>query len=297
MRIKTKAQTVTYIAIAVAALSLLVTFSVLAGNIDSPDVPGATNSYDLADIFYRLLNGSTGSQSNFTEPVNGPGSTMADLNAIMAQAPAVDNTNGAGVAHVASGKTFWGLTSGAWGLQTGTAVTLAPASVPKTGQINFYATGDDGDLQKGVAWPDPRFNDNGDGTMTDDLTGLIWLQDASCANLAGTDTDGKGSWSTGLSAANSLADGTCGLTDGSIAGDWRLPNVRELHSLVHYGVLSSANWLNTHPFFGAQSSYYWTSTSLVGSTSFAWSVDLDDGYVYETSKFNDYYVRPVRGGQ
>jgi len=53
-----------------------------------------------------------------------------------------------------------------------------PTQVPKTGQTTKYSDGDDGDLQKCVAWPDPRFTDNGDGTVTDNLTGLIWLKEA-----------------------------------------------------------------------------------------------------------------------
>lgn len=56
------------------------------------------------------------------------------------------------------------------------------APVPRTGQTTSYAPGDDGDLQKGVAWPVPRFTDNEDGTVTDNLTGLIWLTNADCPN-------------------------------------------------------------------------------------------------------------------
>ena len=51
----------------------------------------------------------------------------------------------------------------------------APAPVAKTGQTTSFASGDDGDLQEGVASPSPRFTNNGDGTVTDNLTGLIWL--------------------------------------------------------------------------------------------------------------------------
>ena len=61
-------------------------------------------------------------------------------------------------------------------------------TVPKTGQTTCSdesgvsrpctGTGEDGEHQKGVAWPNPRFTDNGDGTVTDNLTGLIWLKDA-----------------------------------------------------------------------------------------------------------------------
>jgi hypothetical protein len=61
-------------------------------------------------------------------------------------------------------------------------------ALPETGQTTCYdtegdvipcaGTGQDGDIQAGVAWPDPRFRDNGDGTVTDNLTGLMWLKDA-----------------------------------------------------------------------------------------------------------------------
>ena len=98
------------------------------------------------------------------------------------QSPALDATNGAVLADVANNKTFWGLTSGVWGLQTGTANGGATynAGVPKTGQTTSSATGDDGDLEKGVTWPSPRFTNNSNGTVTDNLTGLIWLRNANC---------------------------------------------------------------------------------------------------------------------
>ena len=56
-----------------------------------------------------------------------------------------------------------------------------PAPVPKTGQTTSFAKvakGDDGNLMSGVAWPNPRFTDNNDGTVTDNLTGLIWLKNS-----------------------------------------------------------------------------------------------------------------------
>ncbi len=52
--------------------------------------------------------------------------------------------------------------------------------VPKTGMTTSYRTGDDGDLERGVALVTPRFTDNGDGTVTDNQTGLIWLKNANC---------------------------------------------------------------------------------------------------------------------
>lgn len=106
------------------------------------------------------------------------------------------------------------------------------AFVGVTGQTTSYAEGDDGDLQAGVRFPATRFVAEGNGAVRDRLTGLIWLQDANCF--------GERSWQEALNAANHLGDAQCGLTDRSAAGDWRLPNVKELQSLIDYGHLNPA---------------------------------------------------------
>jgi len=161
------------------------------------------------------------------------------------------------------------------------------APVPKTGQTTVYATGDDGALQKGVAWPTPRFTDNGNGTVTDNLTGLIWTKNA---NAFGTRT-----WVQALSDANGLHDGIAGLTDGSKAGDWRLPNVQELQSLVDYG-RSAPSLPAGHQFTGVQVAYYWSSTTFVQTTGSTWTVFFNGGGVYPSEKSSIYYVWCVRGG-
>lgn len=163
------------------------------------------------------------------------------------------------------------------------------AGVPKTGQTTSDATGDDGDLEMGVEWPSPRFTDNGDGTVTDNLTGLVWLENANCF--------GTRNWTGALSDANGLATGSCGLTDGSSAGDWRLPNVREMQSLIDYGVDFPA-LPDGHPFTGVQSDRYWSSTTNAYYTSYAWSVYLSFGSVSYSTMSNTWcYVWPVRGGE
>ena len=92
-----------------------------------------------------------------------------------------------------------------------------PAPVAATGQtecfdvdgpVDCVGTGQDGEYQIGITVT-PRFVDNGDGTVTDNLTGLIWLQDSNCWALR--------NWTAALSEANSLAEGSCELTDGSIS--------------------------------------------------------------------------------
>jgi hypothetical protein len=172
-----------------------------------------------------------------------------------------------------------------------------PAPVPKTGQTTSYATGCDGDLEKGVYWPYPRFTNNGDGTATDNLTGLIWLKNANCF--------GPRTWNNALSDSNGLENGECGLTDGSGPGDWRLPNSNELASLVHKGYYNPAvpntagtgKWSQGAPFNNVQSFYYWSSSTYASNTEYAWYVNMDDGYVGYYYKGEYYYVWPVRGGQ
>jgi hypothetical protein len=169
-----------------------------------------------------------------------------------------------------------------------------PAPVPKTGQTMFYATGDDGDYEKGVAWPVPRFTDNLDGTVTDNLTDLIWLQNANCTVFFSGDSTGQNSrsWGNALTAANSLTNGFCGLTDSSSEGDWRLPNVRELLSLNDYGT-SNPSIPSGHPFTGAQGADYWSSTTHVDSGS-GWRVHFSNGQVNAGEKSGHEYVWPVR---
>jgi len=169
------------------------------------------------------------------------------------------------------------------------AVPCDAAPVEKTGQTSTYGPNDDGTLEKGVAWPDPRFTDYPDGTVTDNLTGLVWLRNANCFAT-------RMVWDDALAVCNNLADGQCGLMDGSEPGDWRLPNVKELQSLIDFGQYDPA-LPSGHPFSGVQF-YYWSSTTDADDTSGAWFVSLYDGIVYNDSKtINGHFVWPVRGGQ
>ena len=191
-------------------------------------------------------------------------------------------------------------------LDTNTKVTPAPctgAPVPKTGQKAIYAPGDDGELKKGVAWPNPRFTDNGNGTVTDNLTGLIWLKNANCF--------GELTWIDALSACNTLASPVCGLTDDSAAGDWRLPNIKELESLIHYGVhdpalpntIGDGKWSEGDAFTGVpcnvancSQGYYWSSNTAAGSGDGIY-LYFGGGFVQSVSKTHDgFNVWPVRGG-
>lgn len=248
-------------AIGVVIGVLLSATVVFAGNLNPTVGPADPSSqmYTLQHIWDRINNGAAATKmSAFTEPSTGPGSTMKTLD----------------------------------DLYTLASERSRPA---KTGETINFGAGTDGALQRGVAWPNPRFTDNGNGTVTDNLTGLIWLKNASCG--------GTKDWVNALTFANSLYDGwtgdgsggDCGLSDDSTAGDWRLPNVGEQHSLIDYGMHSPA-LPSDHPFTGVQN-FYWMSTTIVWNTSYAWRVFLNEGVVYHDHKLSTHYVWPVRGGQ
>jgi hypothetical protein len=175
---------------------------------------------------------------------------------------------------------------------------VGPGPVQTTGQwqcwgvdggtIDCAGTGQDGEYQAGVS-VSPRFEDRGNGTVRDKLTGLLWLKEANCFGVL--------SWHEALDAANELAYGSCGLTDSSAMGAWRIPNVRELHSLIDYGQFNPA--LPANP-FSWESDYcssgsYWSSTTgnLVPK---AWIVDIHFGTVNMEEKSLDACVWPVRDG-
>ena len=183
-----------------------------------------------------------------------------------------------------------------------------PARTGQTSIIPLDVTGiagADGKLQKGVTWPSPRFTDNTNGTVTDNLTGLIWLKAANYKSTAGA--AGAATWTEALTFCNTLKSGQCGLTDGSTEGQWRLPNYFELVSLLDLAYFDPAlsndagigKWVSGagSSFTGVQSGYYWSSTTSAGSTGFAWYVALGGGLVNGDVKTSTYYVWPVRGGQ
>ncbi len=174
-----------------------------------------------------------------------------------------------------------------------------PAPIPKTGQKISEKTGDDGDHQKGIAWPSPRFNDNNNGTVTDYLTGLIWLKKGNCAQFFLGDSIGNNHrlWEDAITAANSLKSGFCELADGSKAGDWRLPNLKELNSLIDFGRYNPALPLYC-PLAGTTfSGIYWSSTTRVAFPITAWSINFYNGQNDYNLKAAPHGVRAVRGGQ
>ena len=146
-----------------------------------------------------------------------------------------------------------------------------------------------------------RFYDLGNGTVRDNDTGLIWLKNANCFATK--------NWNDAMAAAAALANGQCGLTDGSVAGDWRLPTKAEWEAFVAgvypnnlytYPDLCNAagtgQWSEGDAFTGVQSTYYWSSTGYAGLPSDAWGVSVGSGDVDHGPKDSYCYVWPVRPG-
>jgi hypothetical protein len=122
------------------------------------------------------------------------------------------------------------------------------------------------------------FVDNGNGTVTDNITGLMWQQQDA----------GLQDWTSALSYCNGLNLGG--------RSDWRLSNVKELESITAYATYNPA--INTVFFPQLHSSMYWSSTTdLTSSPNIAWGVDYYDGAIRYAGKGTTLYVQCVQGGQ
>jgi len=170
--------------------------------------------------------------------------------------------------------------------------------LPATGFYIPYAAGDDGSVQFGVGLTSPRFIDNQNGTITDTMTGLVWLKQADCI---------QDTWANALATVNALAKGQCGLSDGSQAGQWRMPNRNELESLsdraqtnlaqyFDYEYLNKDGSVFQAPIFKSyvESQYYWTSTTNAADVTEAWTIYSCDFGVYNISKSEIGYTLAVR---
>ncbi len=200
-------------------------------------------------------------------------------------------------------------------------VYAGTVQLPATGLSTTIAAGDDASVKAGAAWPKSRFKDNKNGTVTDNLTGLVWLQNAGCiadktwaealtaasrmASAPAPSTSclkGHNTWAVPTNAIKyghaSAPPANCCLSDGSTAGQWRLPNLKELESLFD----RSGHWPalpQDHPFFEIRDENcdYWSSSSYANDTSSAWIVDMTSGTTGFARKKNIQCVWLVRSAK
>ena len=169
----------------------------------------------------------------------------------------------------------------------GTKTGTFDQGLPWTGQTNVYLAGDDGTYQKGHTTdrPEPgnRFTDNSDGTVTDNATGLMWVQDSQGAGC---------NYSTPTNWYDAVA--FCEALDFAGHDDWRLPNVHELASLLDFGRWGPA----INNIFTFVNDYTWTSTTHQDWTTYAYVVEFGSSFFEKIDKSTaNIYLRPVRGGK
>ena len=172
---------------------------------------------------------------------------------------------------------------------TGQEVCYGVSGVANVPCDSAQCKGQDGAYQTGCPSED-RFVDNGDGTVTDNCTGLTWFK-----NVADTDNDGAVNpadrvlWCRALTFCEEL----------SFAGhdDWRLPNINELQTIINYGPLSPAYNYLVYPRFRIDAND-WSSTTEPRHGETAFSVNYGTGTAERSQKANETHsVRPVRGGR
>ena len=148
-------------------------------------------------------------------------------------------------------------------------------------EIPCGGTGQDGEFRFGRAWPLPRFVVEGE-TVTDRLTGLAWSRDANPLAFPLT-------WPEALL-------GVKGLNEARYGGftDWRLPNRRELRSLMSFAGKKPALPAD-HPFHNFFLGWYWSSTSAAINPAYAWYVHLEGARMFYGRKDQSCLVWPVRG--
>lgn len=182
---------------------------------------------------------------------------------------------------------FYAAAARAAGISTHSFTTC---NLPDTAQAVSYTAifGEDHDYSSSVSTPSfTVYSRIGSMVTVDNRTGLMWVTDPGGAGISGTF-----SWEGALLACETNIGAA-----GTYAGysDWRLPNLKEFMSIVDYG--RSGPSINPLYFLNTQSNAYWTATTTVPGTTYAWQLDFNTGAFTSADKASSSgYVRCVRGG-
>lgn len=184
-----------------------------------------------------------------------------------------------------------------WPVRSGAAGVV---SLHRTGQSGCYdtdgssidcsGTGQDGETLMGRPWPSPRFVENGDGTITDNLTGIAWTKNA--------DYPFSEMCSQGTSDFGDTVNYIKCLNQNKYLGydNWRLPNEFEINSLRNYGIPTSDKpaWLSGYGFNNLSPwGLHWSST-VEDTNGFAVGVWVGGGHW--DFEYQSGHAWPVRGG-
>ncbi len=138
-----------------------------------------------------------------------------------------------------------------------------------------------------------RFVNCGNGTVTDTVSGLIWLFDADCLS---------GDYASANGEAALLSDGQCGLTDNSLPGDWRLATRAEWEAILDpacaapriAGNGQTGSCYVDDPWASGVQSTYWSSSTDTTNTIGAWRASLTLGTAASASKAVNHFGWAVR---
>jgi hypothetical protein len=188
-------------------------------------------------------------------------------------------------------------TGGTCAGQTGPTCTVSP-----TETTSYSITGSNAAGTRGPVYTTVRviatssvlpYTNNGDGTVTDPRTGLTWMRCALGQTWTGSSCSGTAStytWTQAVALTGTL----------NIAGksDWRLPNVRELQSIIDRSTYSPAIHVGAFP-NTPSNGFFWSASTYTYSTDYRtsrWYVNFDNG-VTTYSQSGNFHVRLVRSGQ
>jgi hypothetical protein len=147
--------------------------------------------------------------------------------------------------------------------------------------IDCAGSGQDAEFKRGASWPASRFEVR-ENAVLDRLTGLVWTKNAAIAEFPLT-------WQEAL-------DHLAAMNRDSLSGssDWRLPNRRELRSLMSHQARQPA-LPEGHPFVNVFSGWYWTSTTAAINTAYAWYIHMEGARMFYGRKDQFFLLWPVRG--
>jgi hypothetical protein len=148
-------------------------------------------------------------------------------------------------------------------------------------EIACHGSGQDAEHGTGRPWPVPRFKTHGE-VVLDRLTCLHWARDALLPGF-------PLSWPESLDFITQ-----CNRRELGGHADWRLPDRREMRSLISHGHRVPA-LLPDHPFLGLRSAWYWTATTYAGDPHYAWYVHTEGGRMFYGRKDGYALLLPVRG--
>lgn len=160
------------------------------------------------------------------------------------------------------------------------------------------AEGQTCNTRMGAATPTSQFINHDNGTVTDKKTGLMWKK---CSEgqvwrriVGKTECPYTGrpyTWQTALARAQTVnrSGGFVGKTD------WRVPNIKELASIIETKCADSA--INEQVFPHTSYMAAWSSSVDAANNNMAWAVSFSKGYDSPYNKTSQYLLRLVRGGQ